>query len=117
MMDTEQKYSFLYSDEKCDYCETKTFCLLTFFTVKQWHLEKYILYVNDLEHSVCNYPKKSLKLWATTNETFFGKIQTLLRCTMILDILSPESCCLYFTVKYNIRASEIIYRKQDTGAL
>ena len=36
---------------------------------------------------------------------------------MILDILSPESCCLYFTVKYNIQASEIIYRKQDTGAL
>ena len=25
MMDTEQKFYFLYSDEKCDLCETKTF--------------------------------------------------------------------------------------------
>lgn len=40
--------------------------------------------------------EKSLKLWVTTNETFSGKFQTLLRWTMILDILSPESCCLYF---------------------
>ena len=29
----------------------------------------------------------------------------------------PRVMLLYFTVKYDIQASEIIYRKQDTGAL
>lgn len=64
MMDTEQKYYFLYSDEKCDLCETKTFA---FWPSLLWN--------NDT--------------WKNT----FYMLMTL--GTMILDILSPESCCLH----------------------
>ena len=89
MMDTEQKYYFLYSDEKCDFCETKTFAF--------WPS---LLGNND-----------------TWKNTFYMLMTLGTMILDILSPESWCLHLFYCQIQYSSKFKWLHYRKQDTGAL